>query len=359
MGLLETPRTFKGINFVSYDDTDFDQKFWRPVTQEDVAWDSKVENNFQPKRCCLVNAETINSFVLTKKSTIYKIVDNLMNQEETFFTILSRELKKVSSLYVLNDKTYGQIINAKQIPTKTKTPELHRMLENHQLWEKRYISIAERNTVSYDSKNATYNPDALDSEKCPDIYSKDIFTDRFIEEYSKEVSDEDEKNPGFNNAEWMSIYNFYLHPDLCQKFNGMVYQMRTGTAFLHQLKPNDLGKGLNFRPMFSATSLNVIIPLKSGFDSNGEILFFKQNCTMNNFKPGKMYVFPGELTHSFEVLPIQWGKFTFVEIKMGTQSLSCYETYGTFLCPGFEIDINDPPTFIQNHSFRLSNKEDT
>ena len=63
---------------------------------------------------------------MVKKSAIQKILDNLVNQEETFFTILSQELKKVSSLYVMNDKTYGQIINAKQIPTKSNTPELYR-----------------------------------------------------------------------------------------------------------------------------------------------------------------------------------------------------------------------------------------
>ena len=153
---------------------------------------------------------------------------------------------------------------------------------------------------------------------------------------------------GFNNAEWMSIVNFYLHPDLCQHYHGLMKQFRTGTALVHHLKPENMG--LSFRPIYSDTTLNIIIPLRNKLDSNAEIVFFNQNCTLNNLIPGIMYVFPGEVTHLFEV-SIKSGQFTFAEIKVGTYSLTCYESYGTFHCPGFNIDEINPPSFVQNHPF--------
>ena len=156
----------------------------------------------------------------------------------------------------------------------------------------------------------------------------------------------DGNRPGFNNAEWMSIVNFYLHTDLCQHLQGVVKNFKTGTALMHHLKPKD--SGLGFRPIYSDTSLNVIVPLKSEFNG-AEINFFHQNCTLNNFIPGRLYVFPGEITHAFEILPIKSGTFSFAEIKVGTQSLTCYESYGLFHCPGFKVDEDNPPQLVQNH----------
>ena len=98
--------------------------------------------------CCLIAAESVNSAVFTKKSVIRKIVNQLTTKNKPFFLTLSQELKKVAILYVLtkgsgtssSGKSYGQIVNGNQLPTGSKTPELFRVLENHQLWHKRYIS---------------------------------------------------------------------------------------------------------------------------------------------------------------------------------------------------------------------------
>ena len=88
--------------------------------------------------CCFWMAESLSHFILAKKSIISKVVNEL-DAELPFFTNLSQELKKVAYLYVMNDKSYGQLVNDKDIPVDAIIPELYRMLENHQLWERRYI----------------------------------------------------------------------------------------------------------------------------------------------------------------------------------------------------------------------------
>jgi len=86
-----------------------------------------------------------------------------------------------------------------------------------------------------------------------------------------------------------------LNSDLCQRFDGEIKEMKNANVFLHHLKPN--GPGLNFRPVFSDSTLNLILPLKSGSENNAEIQFISQNCTLNNLEEGKMYLFPSEVTH--------------------------------------------------------------
>ena len=43
------------------------------------------------------------------------------------------------SIHLINSKTYGQIVNVKGVPDNKLNPELTRIMENHDLWEKRYI----------------------------------------------------------------------------------------------------------------------------------------------------------------------------------------------------------------------------
>ena len=42
-------------------------------------------------------------------------------------------------IHLINGKTYGQLVNVKNIPEDKLHPELTRIMENHDLWEKRYI----------------------------------------------------------------------------------------------------------------------------------------------------------------------------------------------------------------------------
>ena len=59
-------------------------------------------------------------------------------QADSFFSgTITNELDL--PIYLINSKTYGQIVNVKEVPDNKLNPELTRIMENHDLWEKRYI----------------------------------------------------------------------------------------------------------------------------------------------------------------------------------------------------------------------------
>ena len=51
-------------------------------------------------------------------------------------------------IHLINSKTYGQIVNVKEVPDNKLNPELTRIMENHDLWEKRYIQDQVRTFIS-------------------------------------------------------------------------------------------------------------------------------------------------------------------------------------------------------------------
>ena len=91
--------------------------------------------------CCLVNVEALKSIYLLKKSLISKVDFSILNQLKTMDSLektLMQELKSMVPLYLLVKEDYGEIVNMKTIQN-SKHPELFRILENYNLWEKRYI----------------------------------------------------------------------------------------------------------------------------------------------------------------------------------------------------------------------------
>ena len=91
--------------------------------------------------CCLVNVEALKSIYLLKKSLISKVDFSILNQLKTMDSLektLMQELKSMAPLYLLIKEDYGEIVNMKTIQN-AKHPELFRILENYNLWEKRYI----------------------------------------------------------------------------------------------------------------------------------------------------------------------------------------------------------------------------
>ena len=55
-------------------------------------------------------------------------------------------LRRGYALHILNDVTYGQIVNMRNLPVGVPHPELDRIFENFDLWERRYISPIVRET---------------------------------------------------------------------------------------------------------------------------------------------------------------------------------------------------------------------
>ena len=58
------------------------------------------------------------------------VVDAIFSQ-----TMISKNI----DLHVLNKKTYGQLVNLYDLLEDKLYPEIVRIMENHDLWEKRYI----------------------------------------------------------------------------------------------------------------------------------------------------------------------------------------------------------------------------
>ena len=59
-------------------------------------------------------------------------------QADSFFSAtITNDLEL--PIHLINSKTYGQIVNVKGVPDNKLNPELTRIMENHDLWEKRYI----------------------------------------------------------------------------------------------------------------------------------------------------------------------------------------------------------------------------
>ena len=59
-------------------------------------------------------------------------------------------LQRGTALHLLADDVYGQIVNMMDLPKGRVHPELHRIFENHDLWERRYILPLVRETVTDD-----------------------------------------------------------------------------------------------------------------------------------------------------------------------------------------------------------------
>ena len=68
---------------------------------------------------------------------------------EEFDSQLSYRLRKSNILYLVTDKTYGQLVDTTNFPKDAKHPELFRVFENFRLWQKRYIlpKVCQKSTV--------------------------------------------------------------------------------------------------------------------------------------------------------------------------------------------------------------------
>ena len=97
--------------------------------------------------CCLIRAESIRHAFLIQKSALEHLSWTSLssiNDASELDAALSKVLKKHSPLHLLVDKTYGQIVNERNIPKDTKVPELFRIFENHKLWEEKYLAAQVR-----------------------------------------------------------------------------------------------------------------------------------------------------------------------------------------------------------------------
>ena len=109
------------------------------------------------KYCCFIRVESLRYIYMLKKETLEKLdlskkdLEQMENYNQWDF-LFSAQLKKNTSLRMIVDETYGQIVSMKNIPIGRKTPEFYRMFENGQLWEERYIEPLIREGISRHKK---------------------------------------------------------------------------------------------------------------------------------------------------------------------------------------------------------------
>ena len=94
----------------------------------------------------MLKKETLEKLDLSKKD-----LEQMENYNQWDF-LFSAQLKKNTSLRMIVDETYGQIVSMKNVPVGKEKPELYRIFENGQLWEERYIEPILREGISRDKK---------------------------------------------------------------------------------------------------------------------------------------------------------------------------------------------------------------
>ena len=171
-----------GTNFVTSDVAlarnvslyDF-EAFWSTIPQREM--EKKSTNYFndinERTKCCLQSVEGVRYAYMVKtevfpESNYRKLFENatLSKQNVSTFdlngladSIFSFNMKNSSiAMHVLNDYTYGQLVNTKDVPEDKIHTELTRIFENHDLWERRYILEAVRKTTT---KDPTQMPEIL------------------------------------------------------------------------------------------------------------------------------------------------------------------------------------------------------
>jgi hypothetical protein len=201
----------KGYNYVLYESPELtntksfeeDKNFWMPFFEsansrpdgnlEAVNAEMSEANNLHlkvidEKYCCFIRAESLRYIYMVKKETLdlLDLSKNDLKQIENYNKldfVLSNQLKKFTSLRMIVDETYGQIVSMKNVPIGKETPELYRMFENGQLWEERYIEPTVREGISRDKKLKVLHYFHNDSTMIPQEFHKN--STRIPQEFHK------------------------------------------------------------------------------------------------------------------------------------------------------------------------------
>lgn len=335
-----------GSNFVIVESENDEDKLWKPrwsiqkkkqQTEDELAM--LLLQIEQGKHCCMLRCEQLKNIYLVKKSVLNQLdlqsilmkVENVQQLD----LILSRELRKVAPLKLMTgSKEYGQIVNLNQFPQDKKTPELFRVFENSHLWQLRYIEPDFRAAIE-DKKHGLMN-----ATQWLDTFSFKLFTDTFIQDFTNELTAQQKSAKKFPlwkmdlDIDMLGIINFFITPDLCQYYQGYLKPSPALSFNLHNLKKDQVH---DFDPYLSHTSHTIILPLShKGEDyTGGKLNFVRYNCSIEDFKKGTAIIFPGPITHLFEIEPIIKGTFSFLEMSLEVAGQYYVEANGGEFCAGF------------------------
>ena len=192
-----------GTNFVTKDVLEArnstiynDTSFWTTIPQseaENVPIFKKINDRIYCQK--LPQVEAIRSAYLVQTEVFpesnYReyfendtlTVANVTDDNAIADGIFSQTMKSLNiSLYLLSTETYGQLVNLYNVLEDKLHPELTRIMENHDLWETRYIQDEIRKTFS---RHPDVMPEILPKDTvkpgfCPDTYQFPMFSGKKI-----------------------------------------------------------------------------------------------------------------------------------------------------------------------------------
>ena len=290
--------------------------------------------------CCTIKVASLRYLIIAHRSPIESLDIKPLNsaQNETDFDDkLSQESRKLTYLYLINDQRYGYLISSEDV-TDMANPEISRILENHDLWEKRYIQKNVRKFVNRDRSELSKVGlgDYIEKSKCYDTIEANLFTEEYINELNEELVKDPQliKTSRFQEN-ILSIFNFYIKSSLCQHFQGSqesYYNIRTDffTATSQSL-PDDHSE------QYWDAILNVYLVLnQEGNDyQGGGITFARYGCNTTLTK-GSILITPSDLTHISYINPVTSGTFKFLKFRVNGGRSICKEVHGRHNCVGFE-----------------------
>ena len=303
---IDTQRFLEGVNYSLFESkassVDDWSNFWKVIFSHKQDTEQRVIANAvmvdtqefpekvkDGKYCCMIRVESLRSLFLVKKKIIQKINLEKLTQISNltgFNNLMSEELKKLAPMKMLTDKNYGQLVNLLNFPTDSKTPELLRTFENFALWEKRYILPSATTHIVYDgsTKPKKYDKEFFKPTKCPDVFTFQLFTSRYIDDIYKEAQITTNKTiPLWKiglEDDMLAILNFYVNDLICMAvFDGHHKESSSGDFHIQHIKA---GETIKLDPVHSSVEINVIVPLNQyGKDYEGGGIYFPRYNIQN------------------------------------------------------------------------------
>ncbi len=125
----------------------------------------------------------IKDCVLVRANVIQKLDPGQINDLQDLII----DLGSTNPLYVLNNRRYGQVINTFSPDFQSQCHEIRRTFENHDIWQRRYISPEIIRSLAKFVPDDEPNPDKfarfpVKSTECADVFEVPLFTEKFCDE---------------------------------------------------------------------------------------------------------------------------------------------------------------------------------
>ena len=232
--------------------TTFDfESYWVTIPKQKNETTEDFQDLNSRKKCCLNTVESVRYAYLVKteffpeqnyrsffeNSTLNGTdTDPNARVDDIFCYNLRNKVNFTTEIYILNDKTYGQLVNLNKIDEKRLRPELTRIMENHDLWERRYI---QEKIIKTTTKNPDEMPEILPKDtvlpgNCHDTYQLPMFTQLFADHWIQEAEHEDNWFNSGNHAVYDERFFSKNGAKICQNQNLIFAETNGLKLFLQQ-----------------------------------------------------------------------------------------------------------------------------